>query len=277
MTPDHFKRIVVLVLFAALVGSANGQRSDFLATEAQIKADLEAVPCKDKDRLEAVKTLFAAAGADESDVELKDYGHVKNLVVTKKGKGEGNVIVGAHYDKTADGCGALDNWSGIVILSRLYGSLKAFDTQKTFVFVAFGKEEEGLIGSEAMVKEIPEPERATYCAMVNFDSFGLAYPQSLRNVSDKSLETVAEGVSEEMKIPFSSAAIQNALSDSESFRRRKIPSITLHGLNNDWEKYLHSSSDKLKSVNSQSVYVGYRHGLVVLSKIENQPCGAFRK
>jgi Zn-dependent M28 family amino/carboxypeptidase len=277
MTLNNLRRIVFLVLALAAAGSAYGQGSAFLATEAQIKADLETVPCKDKDRLEAVKALFAGAGAAETDIELKEYDNVTNLVVTKKGKGEGTVIVGAHYDKTADGCGALDNWSGIVILARLYNSIRSFDTQKTFVFVAFGKEEKGLIGSEAMAKEIAKPDRANYCAMVNFDSFGLAYPQSLRNISDKTLEAVAESVSEEMKIPFTSAGIENASSDSASFRKRDIPAITLHGLNNDWQKYLHSSADTIKSVNSQSVYIGYRHGLVVLSKIENQPCDAFRK
>lgn len=220
MTVNNFGSAFLLFLLIAAVGSTDGQESPFIATEAQIKEDMEIVPCKDKDRLEAVRALFTAAGAAESDMELKDYDHVVNLVVTKKGKGEGTVIVGAHYDKTADGCGALDNWSGIVILSRLYRSMKSFDTQKTFVFVAFGKEEKGLIGSEAMAKEIAKPDRANYCAMVNFDSFGLAYPQSLRNISDKSLETVAESVSEEMKIPFSSAAIELARSDSASFHKR---------------------------------------------------------
>jgi Zn-dependent M28 family amino/carboxypeptidase len=274
---NNLRPTFLLICMLALAGVALGQSSSAIAHEEDIKRDLETVPCKDKDRLEGVKTLFTAAGADESEIELKEYKNVTNLIVTKKGTGEGTVIVGAHYDKVSDGCGALDNWSGIVILSRLYSSIKSLDTQKTFVFVAFGKEEKGLIGSEGMAKEIGKPDRANYCAMVNFDSFGLAYPQSLRNISDKSLEAVAEGVSEEMKIPFSSAAIELASSDSASFRKRDIPSITLHGLNNDWQKYLHSSGDTLKNVNSQSVYIGYRHGLVVLSKIENAPCDAFRK
>ena len=272
-----FRPTLLLVFVLALASLAYGQGTSAIANEEQIKKDLETVPCKDKERLEGVKDLFLAAGADESEVEVKEFKNVTNLVVTKKGKGEGTVIVGAHYDKVSDGCGALDNWSGIVILTRLYQTIRSFDTQKTFIFAAFGKEEIGLIGSSAMAKEIPDEERENYCAMVNFDSFGLAYPQSLQNVSDRALEKVAEAVSEEMKIPFASAAIDNASSDSASFRRRKIPSISLHGLNNNWEKYLHTSGDTLKQVNTQSVYIGYRHGLVVLSKIENSPCDAFRK
>jgi hypothetical protein len=79
-----------------------------------------------------------------------------------------------------------------------------------------------------------------------------------------------------MKLPFASAGISNARSDSASFRAKKIPSISLHGLDGRWQNFLHTNSDKLSNVNLQSVYIAYRHGLVMLSKIENSPCSAFR-
>ena len=247
------------------------------STEEEIKKYIELAPCKDKERLEAVKNLFLKVGAADSDIKIEKLKSVENLVVTKKGKTNEIVVVGAHYDKTADGCGAIDNWTGIVILANLYRTIKDFTTEKTYIFVAFGKEELGLIGSDEMADAIPKQERSNYCAMVNFDSFGLSLPQALRNISDDSLIKLAEEVSKDMKIPFAQAAINLASSDSESFRKKKIPAITLHGLNSQWQNYLHNSSDKVKNVNSQSVYVGYRHALVFISKIDNKPCDAFRK
>lgn len=266
-----------LVLFI-LAATSFGQKSriDF-ATEEQISADLEKAPCEDKERLEAVRQLFRSVGATDADIVVKEFDDVKNLIVTKKGSTNETIIVGAHYDKTSDGCGVIDNWSGIVVLANIYRTMKELTTQKTYVFAAFGKEEKGLIGSEAMAKEIPKKERVNYCAMVNFDSFGMTFPQALRNISTDSLILLAEGVSNDMKIPFGKASIDLASSDSASFRSRDIPAITLHGLGNKWDDYLHTSNDKMKNVNKQSVYIAYRHGLVVLAKIEAQACDTFRK
>jgi hypothetical protein len=41
--------------------------------------------------------------------------------------------------------------------------------------------------------------------------------------------------------------------------------------------YLHTSDDKLSNVNIASVLLGYRYGLVFMSKIEQAACDSFRK
>lgn len=247
------------------------------STVDEIKESIALAPCKDKERLEAVKKLFIKIGAGESDITIEKLKDVENLFVTKKGKTEETVVVGAHYDKVTDGCGAIDNWTGIVMLANLYRTMKDFQTEKTYKFVAFGKEEQGLLGSNEMARGIPKEKRASYCAMVNFDSFGFTYPQALGNISDKLLIDLAKEVSDEMKVPFAKGAIEGASSDSQSFRDNKIPAITLHGMDNRWQEFMHSTKDKVENVNSQSVYIGYRHALVFLSKIDNKPCDAFRK
>lgn len=265
-------------LIICMVGLAAAQKvSPNIASDAEIKSDVSLAPCDDKARLAAAKGLFIKSGAAEADITIEQLKKVENLIVTKKGKTNETVIVGAHYDKTVDGCGVIDNWTGIVILANLYRTMRELATDKTYIFVAFGKEELGLIGSDAMAGNIPKEERSNYCAMVNFDSYGFTYPQALGNISDRSLIKLAEETSTEMKIPFSEAGIDLASSDSESFRQRKIPGISMHGLSNNWSNYLHSSSDKLSNVNIASVTMGYRHGLVFLSKVDRKPCDAFRK
>jgi hypothetical protein len=271
----HGVQVVMLILAVHLfLWSAPAQRLT-ISTEEELKAALEKTPCRNGDRLAGVKELFRSAGANPEEITIQTK-H-ENVVVTKPGKTKETVIVGAHYDKTDDGCGEIDNWSGVVILANLYRTVAKLDTKKTFIFAAVGKEEIGLVGSDAMADAIPKEERSGICAMVNLDSFGLSFPQALRNVSDEKLIELAKNVSEEMKIPFGSAGIDIASSDSASFRAKKIPSISLHGLNDRWYSVLHTSSDTMARVNSQSVYLGYRHALVMLSKIENAPCDSFRK
>lgn len=247
------------------------------STEDEINQDLKLNVCGNKERLDAVKKLFKKMGATDDEIKIEKFKDVENLVVVKKGKTEETVIVGAHYDKTSDGCGAIDNWTGVVIIANLYRTLKQFSTLKTYVFVAFGKEEIGLVGSDAMAKGIPKDKRLNYCAMVNLDSFGLAYPQVMTNTSDSKLIDLAKAVSKDMKLPFSQASIELASADSESFRRQKIPAISIHGLSNKWQEYLHRTKDKLENVNAQSVSIGYRFSLLYLTKIDENSCGAFRK
>ena len=80
-------------------------------------------------------------------------------------------------DKVNTGCGALDNWTGIVALAHVFRALRSVPLKKTILFVGFGKEEEGLVGSHAMVDAIKKDGVSEYCAMINIDSLGLAVPQ----------------------------------------------------------------------------------------------------
>lgn len=249
-----------------------------LSGETEIKADLAANVCRGNgERLEAVKKMFAKMGAAPDEIKIEKFKNVENVVVVAKGKTDETIVVGAHFDKTLVGCGVIDNWSGIVILSHLYRTMRQFETEKTYIFVAFGEEESGLVGSDRMAKAIPKERRESYCAMLNFDSFGLSYPQAMSNISDRKLMDLAESVSKELKLPFSRAAIEGASSDSASFRQQKIPAVTIHGMNDKWRQFLHGAGDNLENVNVKSVYIGYRFGLNFLAKIDASGCGDFRK
>jgi Iap family predicted aminopeptidase len=266
--------IILPILFFAVGAAAQSAK---ISTEEEIKNDIAANVCKNSERLDAVKKLFLKLGASEADIKIEKIKDVENLVVTKKGKTEETVVVGAHYDKVPDGCGAIDNWTGIVILANLYRTMKDFSTAKTYVFVAFGKEELGLLGSNEMARAIPKEKRANYCAMVNFDSFGFTYPQAMKNISDEKLIDLSKETAKELNLPFAQATIEFASSDSESFRKQKIPAISLHGLSNNWQEYLHGTKDKVENVNVKSVYIAYRFGLIYLAKIDAKGCADFRK
>jgi hypothetical protein len=247
-----------------------------LATPEQFKEGFAAVPCKNEERFAAAKALFERAGVPPSDISVDKYKDVENLVVIKKGESEERIVVGAHYDKVSEGCGAVDNWTGVVALSHLYMTLKDLPLKKTLVFVAFGKEEKGLVGSRAMTKAIDKEQAAHYCAMINIDSLGLGPPQVAENMSTGKMRELAAGLAKEMKMPFGSAGIGGADSDSSPFMAKHIPAVTIHGMNSDWASVLHSHNDQSSKVNPLSVYMGYRLALAMIARVDASPCAAYR-
>lgn len=267
----------VLITLTVLFISVNylfAQDPSFVSTQESVTESVKLVPCKSEERLEGVKNLFAKMGAKPEDITIEkfDKDKISNVVVTKKGKTDEKIIIGAHYDKTKEGCGAVDNWTGISIIAHLYSSLKQLETEKTYIFVAFDQEEPGLYGSEAMAKNIPKEDKQQYCSMVNFDSFGFSAPFVLSNTSSGKLADFTKKLAKENNFKMVEVVIEGADADSSSFKSRDIPSVTLSGLDNNWQKILHTNNDKIEKVNMSSVYFGYRFGLILLGNLDEKVC-----
>lgn len=267
------------VLFLAFTSSfaMSAQKSKLIiSTEEQIREDIFSSPCKDNERLIAAKALFMKVGAQEKDILIEKLDNTENLIIRKQAQSQETIIIGAHYDKVPDGCGAIDNWSGIVAVAHVYRSLKDVPLQKNLIFVAFGKEEKGLLGSKAMVKAIKKEKIDQYCAMINIDSLGMAAPQVPVNLSSKTLANRAVEVAQRMKIPFNKVTI-NGGADSVSFTEKKIPAMTISAVGNGWEQVLHTNKDQVANVNTTSVYLGYRLVLGLVTELSELPCDVSRK
>lgn len=275
----------ILILFTSSTAPALGiqekpegqGRKPGFSTPEQIKEDIDEVPCKSNaDRLKAVKTLFEKMGAPPSDISIEKLDNVDNIVVRKQGSTQELIVIGAHYDKVSHGCGAVDNWTGIVAIAHIYKTVKDFPLKKSVLFVGFGREEEGLIGSKAMAKAIDKNQLNQYCGMINIDSLGLGVAQAENGISSKKLVTRAADLAKRMNMPFQQGLIFEANSDSSSFLERKIPAISIHGLSNEWRQVLHTNNDRVSKVNTMSVFMGYRLGLALFGELENSACDAFR-
>jgi Iap family predicted aminopeptidase len=127
-----------------------------------------------------------------------------------------------------------------------------------------------------MAEAIEKEQVPQYCAMINIDSFGLATPFVLVNISSAKLVELAADLAKQMQIPFAKVRIEGPNSDSSSFNARKIPAVTLSGLSNEWMSVIHTGNDQVKKVKPVSVYLGYRLALAMWSRIEEAPCEAFR-
>lgn len=269
-----FSVTIFLLAITAISNIIAQQKAPRVSTEAELKEDLSG-PCKNSDRLDAVKKLFVKMGAPESEIKADKTSDVQNVVFTKKGKTNETVVIGAHYDKVSSGCGIIDNWSGIVILAHLLRTISDAETQKTYVFAAFDREEEGLKGSKVMAKAIPKESLSNYCSMVNLDSFGLGYPVVLENASSSKMTKFAQELGKELKVQVTPLNIPGANSDSSSFKERDIPAITLSALSDQWPMYMHSANDKLENVIPGSVRVGYRFSLEYITRIDTGACNMF--
>ncbi|MBN2388183.1 MAG: M20/M25/M40 family metallo-hydrolase [Anaerolineales bacterium] len=107
---------------------------------------------------------FTAIGDDDETLESA------NVVVVKDGDLACRIVVGAHYDSSDEGLGSDDNASGVAVLLEVAELVFEQSTPCTLVFVAFGAEEAGLLGSYAFVGEMDRAERDNTIAMINLDS-----------------------------------------------------------------------------------------------------------
>ena len=96
--------------------------------------------------------------------------HSANIIALKEGETAQRLVVGAHYDSVAAGEGYLDNATGVGLLLEVAARVKNVPTPYTIVFVAFGAEEDGQLGSEHFLRSMSDVDREATIGMVNLES-----------------------------------------------------------------------------------------------------------
>ena len=108
---------------------------------------------------------------------------------------------------------------------------------------------------------MPKEQIADTTAMVNMDTLGLGPTEIWGSHANKGLVSAIAYVAKKLNFPISSFDVEQlgASADSESFAR-KIPSITIHSVNQEnWRAHiLHTSKDKYSAVHLDSYYESYR-------------------
>jgi Iap family predicted aminopeptidase len=225
-----------------------------------IEKRLGAYTKKNETREPAMKVLFEEAGCKDAAIAEQTVKGVKapNLVCTLKGSTDSEIIVGAHFDLVERGNGVVDNWSGASLLPSFYQALSELTTRHTFVFVAFTGEERGLLGSRSFVKQLGD-EKSRIRAMVNLDTLGLGQTMVWLSHSDEMLARWLSVTSQMMTIPIGVVNVEKiGSSDSESFRERHIPAITIHSLTQKTIPVLHSREDTIAAIRMDDYYQTYK-------------------
>ncbi len=178
--------------------------------------------------------LFVLAGARREDIILEDIGDGRhNIGVIKRGRTDRKLYVGGHHDKVSAGWGTIDNWTGATMVVNLYQALKDVETEHTIVFMVFGREEEGLVGSRRHVERQSREELGKIDAMLNNDTLGVNGNYGWENNSDAPVLDAFSAESSASGIPFERVSFSGGDADSSSFRRRRVPATTIFGASPD--------------------------------------------
>jgi Zn-dependent M28 family amino/carboxypeptidase len=165
------------------------------------------------------------------------------------------VVIGAHYDHLGEGRqgsskdslgvgkihnGADDNASGVAGLLELarYYATNAVTEKYNLLFIAFGAEELGLVGSKYFT-EHPTIPLQTIQWMLNMDMIGRYNPENgvavIGHGTSSTFPAIFEGVKSDIK--FYTSRDGNGGSDQISFYKKDIPVLFFHtGGHDDYHK-----------------------------------------
>lgn len=196
-------------------------------------------------------------------------------MVVKKGKTDRVIVVGGHHDKVAEGMGAIDNGTGSTMVANLYQALHDQPTDATIVFIAFGREEEGLLGSEAYLRSLSDEQKSKIDAMVNLDTLGVNGTFSWRNNSTRALLDRVQEVANAKHRALTEAHLDGGDADSSSFRQAGIPAITIYGASEDVIfDIIHTDRDTMAAFNLEHYKNSYLLVLDLIKSLDEKKLGA---
>lgn len=215
------------------------------------------------------RDIFKAltSGSTRANVRLKTNlvfkkpeNHIgRNVIGLIEGKTDQYIIIGAHYDhigidgKSEKGTlsyypGADDNASGISVLLEISRIWKLREQPKIgMILVAFGAEEDGMLGSKFFANNLPEA-KSKIVAMINLDMVGRNGYSSMREVrlgnsdpdpdyvalycsaASAALLNIAKGTGFKAGLNTDIKPINRfSFSDAGSFHAIDIPTISIFG------------------------------------------------
>lgn len=252
----------LLGLLAATMAGAQPVSIQFKSVDRSILTErLGRVSAKNAERAQRLREMFQEAGcpADRLQEQQVKGSKLPNIICTQPGKTEGVIVVGAHLDRAASaGQGVVDNWSGAVLLPTLFQSLPE-GRRHTFVFVGFADQESGPAGSRFYVRQLDREQKGRVRAMIQLTSVGAGAARVWVNRSDPKLVSDLARVAAAMKIPVTGVnAEEMDRDDAAAFRDAKIPTLTLHSLNQDTFPILGTARDTLEAIRMDDYYETYR-------------------
>ena len=227
------------------------------------------------ERRAILEQLFRKAGCDGAGLTTEKVPGSKepNLICTLKGTdpAAGAILTGGHFDLITAGMGAVDDWSGVVLLPSLYQSLKSRPRRHDLIFVAFAAEETGLHGSHEYVKELTPSQRSVIHAMINLECLGLSPPKVWASRADPHLLQDYSKVAAAVHVPYEAVNVEKVGDDdSHSFRDAKIPTLTIHSITQATLPILHTPRDNVEAIDADDYYKAYRLAATLLAYLDGE-------
>ena len=279
LTPEQFAlkaRNLFVDLRRSEAASALGHLPDgSIPTEDEMRGRMERLPATNPEREKFMIELFKLAGAKESDIVLQDAGRGRrNIMVVKKGRTDRVIVVGGHHDKSGAGRGTIDNGTGATLVANLYQALHGVETDATIVFVAFAREEEGLLGSREYVRSLSDEQRSRVDAMINLDTLAVDGTFSWKNNSTRALLERFAQVSRESGHALKEDYLNGGDADSSTFRDAGIPAVTIYGASQDVIfDTIHSERDNMGAFSLEHYKNAYLLTLEAIKSLDRIPLG----
>jgi len=264
VTGWQFFRPFVFLAACALSAAAQNIRVQFWRIpQPVIQQRLETVSRQLDERVATLRSLFEEAGCRDPRFTTQKVADSKapNLICTLPGDGPDApvIVVGGHLDLITRGMGAIDDWSGVVLLPSLYQSLAMKPRRHTFVFAGFAAEERGLWGSTEYVHRLSKAQRANIGAMVNLECLGTTPPKVWASRADKVLLGAYWHVARSLNLELAGSNLGRVGDDdSHPFLNVRIPVITIHSITQETWALLHTPRDQLSAIHSGDYYDAYR-------------------
>lgn len=163
--PDGHCRNLNAMMYPALVERPNGSHHPIPGVSlSKIASDRFLAHIKDGGRINLVH---------RAEYPIVSTG---NVIGELSGLGNGEVVIGAHYDTQLHGVGASDNALGVACMLEVMRVLKTRSHLRRVVAVAFADEEAGFRGSADYVRRHSDRLAGTV-GMVNLDALACAAAQ----------------------------------------------------------------------------------------------------
>jgi len=192
---------------------------------------------------------LARTGTATAEVAVVYESHGTWNVIAEKpaaGNGDGVVVLGGHYDTVPDVPGANDNGSGIATLLTIAREISDRSYPFTLLFIPFGSEEVGLLGSKHYVESLTEDEQRNILAMLNFDALATGPITGVLGNFSLTDKLVDYGRENEINVQSrATLGLDGGSSDHASFAAVDIPVVFF--LADDFSR-IHTIDDKLEFV-----------------------------
>lgn len=252
----------LLAALAYLALSQDSAKLGFtLVGPAVIQQRVNAAPRKLADRKTEIEALFREVGCDGDRLIEQPVrrSQAPNLVCTLAGETDSEIVVGGHFDSIELGMGAVDDWSGVVLLPSLYQSLKNTLRRHRFVFVGFAGEEQGLFGSREFVRQLGREEIRRIRAMINLECLGAGPPEVWARRANPHLLDAYAAVASAVHVEVRGMNVDDlGDDDSHAFLNAGVPVLTMHSLTRETWPILHSKRDTLTAIHPDDYYTTYR-------------------
>ena len=206
-----------------------------------------------------LRKIFEEAGcaADRVSEQRVTPEGPPNVACRLPGTTDSTIIVGAHSDLRGGGQGVLDDWSGAALLASLFQTLRASIRQHTFIFVGFTGEEHHMKGSGFYLKQLDAEEAGKIRAMVNLDCIGAGSTAVWTQRADPKLLSILYDVGREERTVVRNVDLVRGYDDAAQFRKRGIPTVSIHSLTGETIHILHSRRDNLSVIDLDQYEASY--------------------